>query len=394
MSLVYKTEEGIEQTIAMKINEGLAFPEKIQIKRAVLYTFNPKPREKVWKDGTGKVQRTWTFPAWMRIYDQEGSMGEGPVSPQVWKTFLPLMLKDPVPRTNLEWRKIFYWKERANVSFFGAMSQTEMLLFSLIANKRGMPLHRLLGAQRDWCDCYKGGGSVLRSDDELVDEILGIQAEGFTGTKIKISLCDYERDVRRVEMLRKAVGPDFKIAVDSNQAWDASTCMKFLREAHQYDLAWYEEPILNTEMDEIASLVEQMKAEGVYVPLAYGESAKSFDTYCSYIRSGVEMIQPVPHLYSLTETLRVADYARSKGCRISSGQNYFPGVVVGTLLQPDEPIELHKPNTEYVERYFKIHAQLKDGKMYLPDIPGLPVRIDLEKLEADGCLARVEYFYS
>lgn len=393
MSLVYKVEEGIEQTIAMKINEGLAFPEKIRIERAVLYTFNPKPREKVWKDGTGKVQRTWTFPAWMRIYDQEGTMGEGPVSPQVWKTFLPLMLKDPTPRTNLDWRRIFYWKERANTSFLGAMAQIEMLLFDLIANKRGVPLHRLLGAQRDWCDCYKGGGSVLRTDEELVEEILAIQEEGFTGTKIKISLCDYERDVRRVELLRKAVGPDFKIAVDSNQAWDADTCMKFLREAAPYDLAWYEEPILNTEMDEITTLVQQMEAEHINVPLAYGESAKSFDTYCSYIRSGVKMIQPVPHLYSLAETLRVADYARSRDCLISSGQNYFPGVLVGTLLQPGEPIEFHKPNTEYVERYFSVHAQMKDGRMYLPDIPGLPVRVDFEKLEADGCLARAEYFY-
>ena len=48
----------IEQHIRMHINTGLAFDDKIRIVKAKLYTFNPKPREKTWKDGTGKVQKT------------------------------------------------------------------------------------------------------------------------------------------------------------------------------------------------------------------------------------------------------------------------------------------------------------------------------------------------
>jgi len=393
MSLIYNIDDNIKQTIAMKINENMAFPDKIKIKKAVLYTFKPKPRAQVWKDGTGKVQKTWVFPSWMKVYDTEGNCGEGPVFPDVWKICLPMMLADPEPRTNLEWRKLFYWKERANTGFFSAMFQMEMILLDLIAKKRQMPLHRMLGAERDWCDCYKGGGSVLRTDDELVEEILEIKEEGFKGTKIKISLGDYERDVRRLEKLRKAVGPDFKIAVDSNQAWDADTCMKFLREAHRYQIEWYEEPILHQEMDEIEKLVQMMKAENVYVPLAYGESAKNFDTYRSYIRAGVEVIQPMPMQYTLAEALRVAEYARGKGCRVTSGQNYYPGVLVGTLLKAGEPVEFHKPNTEYVERYFRVHASLKDGKMYLPEIPGIPVEVDFEKLEKDECVDSVRHFY-
>lgn len=33
-----------------------------------------------------------------------------------------------------------------------------------------------------------------------------------------------------------------------------------------------------------------------------------------------------------------------------------------------------------------IDAVLRDGKLFLPDCPGLPVRADLERLEADGLL--------
>ena len=42
----------------------------------------------------------------------------------------------------------------------------------------------------------------------------------------------------------------------------------------------------------------------------------------------------------------------SRGCRITSGQNDLPGVLIGALLRPGEPIEFHRPNTEYMENYF------------------------------------------
>ena len=250
--MIYSINGEVDQHICMKINEDFAFPEKIKLARAVLYTFQPKPRKQVWKDGTGKVQKTWTFTPWLRVYDEDGDCGEGPVTPAVWQTILPLMLKDPMPRTNLEWRKIFYWMERANYNFSVPMFQMEVILFDLISRKRGIPMYQLLGAEKNYADIYKGGGSVLRTDEELVEEILAIKEEGFDTTKIKISLGDMKNDLRRIEKIRLAVGPDMKLAVDSNQSYDAQTAMKFIREAYQYDIAWYEEPIVHTESEEIA----------------------------------------------------------------------------------------------------------------------------------------------
>lgn len=391
--MIYNIDGVIEQNIAMKINEDLAFPDKVRIKKAVLYSFNKKAREKVWKDGTGKVSREWSFPDWMKLYDEDGNCGEGPVSPAVWKIFVPMMLQDETARTNLEWRKLFYWKERANVQFFGAMYQTEMLIYDLIAKRHGTPLHRMLGAKRDWCDVYKGGGSVLRTDEELVEELLGIKEEGFHGTKFKIGIGSVERDVRRLELVRKALGDDFKIAVDGNQSWDAAVCMEFVRAAHTYGIEWYEEPIQAQEMDEIETFVKQMEAENINVPVAMGESAKSFDTFHSYIRSGVKVLQPTPFFYTVAEALRIMEYGRSQGCRLTSGQGYLPGVLMGTLMKEGELIEFHKPNQDYVEDYYSVHSELQGGRMYLPDIPGIPVRVDFEKLEKDGCLAGIQYFY-
>lgn len=382
----YQMEPGIVQTIQMKLNQGLAFPDPIVIRKAELYHFHPQPREKVWKDGTGRISRSWCFPTWLRLYDTEGFCGEGPVLPEVWNIFLPMMLEDAVPRTNLEWRQLFYWRVRGDHSTFRALETLEYVLFDLLAKRRNMPAHRMLGARKDWTDCYRGGGTVLQSDEELVEELLEIKEAGYRATKFKISLNDWERDVRRMEKVRKALGPEMKIAVDSNQAWPKETCMQFLREAAPYDIAWYEEPTDAFDMDEIAALTAAIRDEGLNVPVAYGESARRFHTFKAYIDAGVQVIQPLPQFYTLAEQLRTMEYARSRGCRITSGQNDLPGVLIGALLQPGEPIEFHRPNTERIEDYFNVRATLHDGRLYLPDCPGLPVRVDLERLQADGLL--------
>ena len=306
--------------------------------------------------------------------------------PEVWNIFLPMMLEDAVPRTNLEWRQLFYWRVRGDHSTFRALETLEYVLFDLLAKRRNMPAHRMLGARKDWADCYRGGGTVLQSDEELVEELLEIKEAGYRATKFKISLNDWERDVRRMEKVRKALGPEMKIAVDSNQAWPKETCMQFLREAAPYDIAWYEEPTDAFDMDEIAALTAAIRDEGLNVPVAYGESARRFHTFKAYIDAGVQVIQPLPQFYTLAEQLRTMEYARSRGCRITSGQNDLPGVLIGALLQPGEPVEFHRPNTERIEDYFNVRATLHDGRLYLPDCPGLPVRVDLERLQEDGLL--------
>ena len=73
-------------------------------------------------------------------------------------------------------------------------------------------------------------------------------------------------------------------------------------------------------MEEIGALTAAIREEGLNVPVAYGESARRFHTIKAYIDAGVQVIQPLPQFYCMAEQLRAIDYARSRGCRITSGQ--------------------------------------------------------------------------
>ncbi|MBQ6036174.1 MAG: hypothetical protein IJL43_02575, partial [Lachnospiraceae bacterium] len=137
-----------------------------------------------------------------------------------------------------------------------------------------------------------------------------------------------------------------------------------------------------------------MKEEDLYVPLAYGENARNFNTFKSYMDAGVEIIQPSMFCsYTVAEALRIADYARGRGFRITSAQNHL-GCVFGTLLQEGEMIEFHRPWIEGNEEYYTVCPKMgKDGKIRMPDIPGVPIRMDWEKLDAEGMIRSREYRY-
>ncbi len=397
--MTYRINENVTQEVRMKMNRGLDLPGKIRIDKAVIYRFNSYPRKLPWKDGTGNYSDTCKFPDWIMIYDSEGNFGQCSCMSvsDLQDYFLPMILSDPEPRTILEWRELFYWRVRANGGYqssrVGAMASIENMFLDILAKRANQPLHRFLGAEKDWCTIYKGGGSVLRTDEELVQQMLEVKAQGYRHTKIKIGLEDWRRDLRRLELLRKNLGDDFGIAVDANQAWDAEYAMQFVREAKNYNVAWFEEPIHAFDMREIEKFAHMMEDEGIDIDMAYGESACNSFVFYDYAEHGVKHLQPNYRMYTLAETFDVFKYARENGLRVTTG-GYMQGCwLPAIMLKEDEPAEYHEPNTWHIENDFAIRSEIKDGKFYLPDIPGMPVLPNFEKLEKDGQLRSIEYLY-
>jgi L-fuconate dehydratase len=65
--------------------------------------------------------------------------------------------------------------------------------------------------------------------------------EGFTQIKLKVG-GNIEDDLRRCGKAREIVGPDIRIAVDSNQIWDVSEAIEWTKALTQFDIWWVEEP--------------------------------------------------------------------------------------------------------------------------------------------------------
>lgn len=379
------------------MNDRFYFPEVLHLKKAVYYDLAPIPLPRPFKDATGGLRLASLFGGWMKLYDDQGFCGQGPVNRLMSEYFVPRLMQGE-DRTNGQWMDHLWWEIRNfgyQSPYVTELTNLDWILLDLLANRAGKPLHRFLGAQRDWAAVYKGGGSVLISDEDLVADLLRFQEEGYTCTKFKVGsldFADWPRDVRRLEKARAALGDGFAIAVDANQAWDADTAFAFAKAADPIGVAWLEEPVHAYDMDALRALRSRFDEAGIGMQIAMGESVRSYHTHVAYAEHGVDHLQPA-RLGCIADCLRVQELAHRHGCAVSSGGFTFQNVVLGTLLEENEMIEYHQPINEVLTNYFSLVSEMKDGRFYLPDVPGLPVHMDFAHLERDGLLRGIRYYY-
>lgn len=372
------------------------FEDKICFTKAVYYHFHKIPLPKPFKDGTGGMGRFAPECGCIELYDQEGACAHLSVNPGFVADILPLILNGETKSYN-EWRNTLYWKIR-NSGFQSEkaveVGQLDLMMLDILAQRAGKPLHRFLGATKDWAQAYKGGGSLLLEDEELVEDMLRYVEEGYTTIKFKVGSDEgknMERDIRRLEKVRRAVGEEIDIAVDCNQRWDVDEAVVFAKLCEPYRVAWLEEPIHSHNMNGIKA----MKERGVTIPLAFGESMRIYYEYETYIEKGVTHVQPsLGRMTRIDDLLKIRDLARENHVKFTSGGRIYLNAIFGCLYSEDEWIEYHEPISRPVGEYTLFQPKEEKGRFYCqPDMPGNPQRMNLEKLERDGLLESKELYY-
>lgn len=369
--------------------------EKFTFSKAVYHNFRPIPVKKPWRDATGGFGSFVPLQGWVDIYDSEGYHGGTFCSSGLVQSIIPLILTGET-KTYKEWYHYLYWKLR-NFGFQSGqivdLGQFDLIMLEIMARRRDLPLHRFLGAKKDWAAAYKGGGSLLSSDEDLVADMVRYVEEGYRTIKFKVGSDwgkNMERDVRRMEKVRAAIGDDIEIAVDGNQVWDLEDAVKFADMIRPYHPAWYEEPVHSHDMNAIKELRER-----VGMMVGYGESMRNRFAFETYVEKGVDHLMPlVGRMSRMSDLLVIRDMARKNGLRFSSGGTVWINAAFGTLYEENEMLENHEPMTGPIGECLSVKPEEKGGKLWLPDIPGSPIRLNLEKLEKDGTLESTRYFYA
>ena len=78
-------------------------------------------------------------------------------------------------------------------------------------------------------------------DEKLARLSIAAVQDGFDLIKLKVG-ADLDDDVRRLAVVRKAVGPDVAIALDANQIWGVTDAIEWIRRLAPYSPYWIEEP--------------------------------------------------------------------------------------------------------------------------------------------------------
>ena len=274
-----------------------------------------------------------------------------------------------------------------------AISAIDVALWDLKGKIMEQPVHLLLGGKkRDNIIPYATGLYFRSSDNlkaELAEEARGYADMGYKAMKMKVGL-GIERDVEYVKTIRGAIGPDVKLMIDANHAYNLREAIQLAKAVEPYNIYWFEEPISPEYYDQYSELRSKTS-----IPIAGGE--------CEYLRYGfqtllksnsVDIIQPdICSTGGLTEAKRIAALASVYGVEIVP-HTWGTGIAIaaaahfvfnldvlpGRLVAPECYIEFDRTENALRETLTSSDMICENGKISISDKPGLGFEVNEEAL--------------
>lgn len=369
-----------------------SYQKKVKFVHADLYEFKPLKLPRAFWDSTGGPFETVPMDYWLVLYNQEGTAGQCPCSGRM-KQLLPLILNGET-KTYESWYRMLYWSIR-NCGFSGEaaveLGRLDLAFHDILAKEENLPLHRFLGAERDWVQVYASGCGTNLTEKQMEEEVKRFIDGGYTTFKMKIATefgTQLTRDVERVKIVRSLIGKEARLAVDANQLWKAQEARDFAEQVERYDIAWFEEPVQSYDMMELEKLAKISP-----IPLAMGESPRCYYPMESYVKAGVSQLQPIPtNLSSVEDWMRAKDLAYNNGLELTSGGfSHLTASFIATGREEDM-VEYLIPVISPLYEIMELRPEEKEGKFFLPLEPGISMSPDFKLLERAGYLKSKEYF--
>jgi D-galactarolactone cycloisomerase len=284
---------------------------------------------------------------------------------------------DPFDVTKL-WDTLYasraFWEPAGSVVC--GISAIEIACWDIRGQAEGVPIYELLGGcQRDRIEAY---ASDLHWDEPegMADLAKRYVEAGFRFVKTHLG-AEADADLRRLEAIREAVGPDIGLMIDVNTAFDRDTALERGLAYAAFEPLWYEEPLPPHDHQGYAWLRHQLPMH-----IATGENLYTTHGFEPLLaRQGCDFIMPdLLRCGGIREAQRICEAAEWYGIA-ASPHNYAGGVgLAATLhfmaaLPQTLLLEFDPTGTAVYEELFIAPLIVKDGHVQVPATPGLGVHL-------------------
>ena len=274
-----------------------------------------------------------------------------------------------------------------------AISAIDTALWDITGKVLGLPISDLLGGRiRNSVPVYATGLYYTEGElpARLLAEARGYVESGFMGMKTKIGGLKIEDDVTRVKAIRDEIGPDIKLMVDANQAYNASSAIRIGRMLAPLDLVWFEEPVNAQDIDGYLNVKSSLP-----MAIAGGENLRTRYEFQQFLsRRAYDIVQPdIINVGGISEMRNVAMTANTMGIQVNPHVWGSPIMIAASLqvastLPPCPPSRNPEPFVqETVMEYDRTPSAIRDdispdtfkltnGRLQVPTGPGLGITVD------------------
>ena len=150
-----------------------------------------------------------------------------------------------------------------------AKAAMDMALWDLYGQLYKIPVYKLLGGSRK--QIVTDITISVNDPDEMARDTLNAMERGYDTLKVKVGV-NPALDVARLSAVRKAAGPDTKIRIDANQAWQPKEAVRLLNQMQEQglDIEFVEQPVKAHDFEGLKYVTERS-----YVPVLADESVFS-----------------------------------------------------------------------------------------------------------------------
>jgi len=262
-----------------------------------------------------------------------------------------------------------------------ALSAIDTALWDIKGKALDQPLWKLLGGHRDRVPTY-ASGSLRRglSDDQAQRAAQILIQKGFREMKTQMALPGNPtpaEEVRRVRVVREAIGPDIKLMCDINQRWRPEQAIQIGSRVEEegIGLFWLEDV---TTADDYAGLARVTAA--LKTPIAGGEYVWGIVPFRHMIEArSVDIVMvDLARVGGVTQWMKVAGMAEAFNLPIVS--HVMPEILLHMVAAC--PNGLTVEYMPWMLCLYEETPEIKDGQLVLPQKPGLGLKFDEKAIKS------------
>jgi mandelate racemase len=258
-----------------------------------------------------------------------------------------------------------------------AVSGLDMAAWDALAKAAGAPLCVLLGGSVGPVKSYNSNGLWLREPEAVAAEAIELRDEGgFTGLKLRLGRERVRDDLATIAAVRNAVGDDMHLMVDFNQGLNLAEALQRCHMIDDLGLAWIEEPIVYDNLDGFARLTAELKT-----PIQIGENFYGpRELHKALQKQACDLVMPdFMRIGGVTGWLRAAAIAGTAGVPMST--HLYPEVAAHVMRVTETAHWLEWQ--DWADPILRKPYDIKDGLLYIPDVPGVGLEWDEDAVAAN-----------